>query len=232
MSIGNAKKNAFKAILRIKGQTIIVYKNGINDLVNQVEVRGIKDSDEGHSEVIFQFPEAVGEIAAGAVLQVKGSKDFWLVKDTEDQIIGDVFVSLDVKVKKINQQGEEVSPHIQSSNTVHIGGNVQGGIQVGTIHSSQTITIKNNAEVDDILAKMIDAIQGSALDKYDQQDAVHNLKQIQALAKEEKTPNIVEKIKNKLETVQAITKSTTELATTLMPYYPAIDAWIRSHFGI
>ena len=135
-------------------------------------------------------------------------------------------------VKKIHQQGEDLSPPTQPINTVHIEGSVQGGVQVGTIHSSQNITIRNNAEIDDILSKMIEAIQGSALDKYDQQDAVHNLKQIQDLSKEEKTSGIVEKVKSKLETVQSITKSTTELATTLMPYYPAIDAWIRSHFGI
>ena len=122
MSVGRAHQERIKAMLEHFGKTIIVHKNFNTQEATSFEARGFNGTDGRSSkQVIFQFDEQL-DIPIGSVLQVKGSRDYWKVTDTEDVIFDDVFVSFDVRVEKINIVGEPTRPAPSLGTTFNLQG--------------------------------------------------------------------------------------------------------------
>ena len=108
--VGRAMQQGIKTMIQIQGQTIIVHQNINTDNATSFEVRGIKNTpSKNSSQVIFQFTDAL-DIPVGAVLQVKGSRDYWKVIDTEDIVHDDTFVNFEVRVEKVNIAGQPTRP--------------------------------------------------------------------------------------------------------------------------
>jgi hypothetical protein len=112
-----------------------------------------------------------------------------------------------------------------SKTTINIGGDVTGGIQVDTSHSQQNIIISNNDSIDKIIGQIIDAVKASSLTDYDKDEAVHDLQQLQKLSKQEKTPDVIDRAKKKLELFQSAVKAGTDLGAIISPYLPLIAQW-------
>lgn len=106
MRIAQAHQLAFKTVMRLRGQTIIVHEHFNTPETTSYEVKGFKNTEGKNSRrVIFQFPEAL-DIPVGAVLQVKGSRDYWLIIDTEDIVEENTFINFVARVVKINLAGQ------------------------------------------------------------------------------------------------------------------------------
>jgi len=220
--MGLSVREAFRDIIRDMGQTIIVHNNWNTPQVEVFEVRGLKNTKKSGGGTVFQFAEQVEGIIPSSVLQVKGARDLWKVEDTEDHVTGETLIYFEARVVKMNQEGKEVGRGSAAKNVINIGGNVQGGLQVGTHHSMQNVAVSSNEGLEKIFSKMFAAIQDSNLGKYDKEDAVHSLQQVQALTKEEKTPDVIERAKKKLELFQSVIKTGTELGNIVLPYVPMI----------
>src|SRR5438046_5298630 len=104
--VGRAMKSGFEAAVRITGQTIVIHQNTNSPEATSLEAKGLKNTaSKRSSQVVFQFTEQL-DIPDGAVLQVKGSRDYWRVTDTEDIVHDDTFVNFEVRVEKVNIAGQ------------------------------------------------------------------------------------------------------------------------------
>ncbi|HEY0461351.1 MAG TPA: hypothetical protein VGC97_19610 [Pyrinomonadaceae bacterium] len=121
MSAGRAYKKKIETMLKHFGKTIIVHKNFNTQGATSFEARGFNETEGGSKQVIFQFAEQL-DISVGCVLQAKGSRDYWKVTDTEDIILDDVFISFDVRVEKINVDGEITRPSSSLGNIYNLQG--------------------------------------------------------------------------------------------------------------
>ncbi len=120
MSVGNAMKHALEASIRIMGQTILVHPDVQNLDVVSFEAKGIKSTASQRStQVVFNFTEQL-DIPVGAVLQVKNSRDYWRVTDTEDIVHDSTFINLEVRVEKINVTGQATRPTLKPGDTYNL----------------------------------------------------------------------------------------------------------------
>jgi hypothetical protein len=122
MGIAHAYQQAFKTMLRIKGQTIIVHENFNTPEATYYEVKGLRNTAGNRSsQVVFQFPEPL-DFKVGAVLQAKESRDYWRVTDTEDIVEEDKFINFEARVEKINLAGQPTRPVLKGGNTFNLHG--------------------------------------------------------------------------------------------------------------
>lgn len=118
--IGEAQREGFEAIVEVMGQTIIVHEKFNTSEMNSYEVRGLKNTEgKSSKQIIFQFPDQL-DISIGAVLQIKGSRDYWRVTDTEDIVEDEVFINFEVHVEKINFSGQPTRPSRSLGRTFNV----------------------------------------------------------------------------------------------------------------
>ncbi len=155
MSVGRGHQERIKIMVKQFGKTIIVHKNFNTQEATSFEARGFNETDGRSSkQVIFQFDEQL-DIPVGSVLQVKGSRDYWKVTDTEDVILDDVFVSFDVRVEKINIVGEPTRPAPSLGTTF----NLQGTHARVNIDSNDNSVNISNQNTENVFADMRQVIQ-------------------------------------------------------------------------
>ncbi len=77
---------------------------------------------------------------------------------------------------------------------------------------------------------MMEIINGSELEEYDKNEAVHQVKQLQTLSQSEEKSGVLEKVKGRLESLADITKSVTDLTAKLGPILPAVEQWFHTNF--
>jgi len=155
MGIGRAHQQAFKAMMRVMGQTIIVNEKFNTPEATYYEVKGLKNTaGKSSSQVVFQFPDQL-EIPVGAVLQVKGSRDYWRVTDTEDIVEEDIFINFEARVEKINLAGQPTRPTLKGSNTF----NLHGQHSRVNIHSQDNSVNISHQTTENVFADMRQVIQ-------------------------------------------------------------------------
>lgn len=153
--VGEAYRDAFEEFMEQMGQTIIVYTNFNSPNASSYEVRGLKSTPpKQSSKVIFQFPDQL-DVAVGTVLQVKGSRDYWRVTDTEDKVISDVFINFEAHVDKVNVSGVPTRPRV-TGNTVY---NLQGTHARVNIGSQDYSVNVSNQAIQNVFADLRQAIQ-------------------------------------------------------------------------
>ncbi len=194
MSVGGAYQKRMKVMLKQFGKTIIVHKNFNTQEATSFEARGFNDSDGKNSkQVIFQFDEQI-EIPIVSVLQVKGSRDYWKVTDTEDIILDDVFVSFDVRVEKINVDGELTRPSRTIGNTYNLQG-TQSRVNISSHDQSVNISQQTS---ENVFADMRQVIQTQVQNEKEKTEILNKLNELEnSIGKKEFT----EKYKDFIGTV-------------------------------
>jgi hypothetical protein len=173
MNIGRAHLQAFKAAMRLTGQTILVHENFNTPEATYFEAKGMK-VPQGKTSVVFQFPEAL-DIPVGAVLQVKGSRDYWRVTDAEDIIQQDVFINFETRVEKINLAGEPTRPVLKGGNTY----NLQGPHSRVNIHSNDSSVNISHQVTENVFADMRQVIQTHVQNEDDRRQILKDLDEME-----------------------------------------------------
>ena len=175
MGIGQAHRGGFEAIMQVMGQTIIVHENFNTSDMNSYEVKGLKNTEGKNSkQVIFQFPDQL-DIPVGAVLQVKGSRDYWKVKDTEDIVEDEIFINLEVHVEKINIVGEPTRPSRSLGTTF----NLQGTHARVNIDSNDNSVNISNQNTENIFADMRQVIQNQIQNEQEKTKIISKLDELE-----------------------------------------------------
>jgi hypothetical protein len=226
MSIGDDFKHAFNEMVDIMGCTVLIHKNWGTPHQQTFEVRGLKNNEKNRRDkVMFQFPEAL-DIQVGDILQQKGARDLWRVTDIEDDIHDDVYVNFEAKVEKFSG---EPTPKVaggqparaSSPSQVVIHGSVYGGIQLHSPNATQNISVQM-LQVDENVQRLRDLLQKAPIADLDREEALLALDRIGQLARKERTPDVVGKIKGKLELVKATFDVAKDIAQVAAPYIGAI----------
>lgn len=194
MNVGRAHQKRIKKMVKHFGKTIILYKNFNTQEEESFEARGFNDSDGKNSkQVIFQFDEQI-EIPIGSALQVKGSRDYWKVTDTEDVILDDVFVSFDVRVEKINVDGELTRPSQAIGNTYNLQGTHS---RVNISSHDQSVNISQQTS-ENVFADMRQILQTQIQNEKEKTEILNKLNELEnSIGKKEFT----EKYKDFIGTV-------------------------------
>jgi len=204
--------------MRHLGCTILIHKHWGTPNQQTTEARGLKNSEKNRpNNVMFQFPEAM-EIQAGDILQQKGARDLWRVTDVEDQIHGDVYVSFEAKVVKFSGSADRPT---SSRSHVIVQGSVYGGIQLDSPHATQNVSVQV-LQIDENLRHLRELLQKATIPELDKEEAGHALDRISQLSRKERSPDVVSKLKEKLDLVKTTFAVAKDIATTAAPYIAAI----------
>ncbi len=171
------------------GQTIIVHENFNTSGAIYFEVEGLKNTEGKNSrQVIFQFPEPV-EISVGFVLQVKGSRDYWRVTDTEDVVEGGVFINFEARVEKINLAGQPTRSVLKGGNTYNLHG-THSRVNIQSHDNSVNIS---HQSTENVFADMRQVIQNQIQSEVEKTEILKNLEELEAA---KGTTNFVQKYQN------------------------------------
>jgi len=189
--IGEAHRDAFEAIMEVMGQTIIVHENFNTPEVNSYEVKGLKNTEgKSSKQVIFQFPNQL-DIPVGAVLQVKGSRDYWKVKDTEDIVEDEIFINFEVHVEKINITGQPTRPPRSLGDTYNLHG-THARVNIGSTDNSLNIS---NQNTENVFADMRQIIQNQIQNEQEKAEILVKLNELEkSIGKKEFTEKYKEYI--------------------------------------
>jgi hypothetical protein len=217
MSIGHTFQNGFKMMMNLHGTDVLIHKKFGAPNQTTSQVRGLKNSEKNKPEkVIFQFPQ-LEDIDVGDVVQLKAGRDQWRVIDTEDNIHGNVLVSFDVKVQKLNGAPEINPSSSPSRNSVVIHGPVYGAVQVGSHSSTQSVVV-NFSEVESSLCALKKLIPKSEATELKKEEALFALERIAQLSKKEKNSEVIALAKDKLEIVKNTIQTAVELGKIAAPH--------------
>lgn len=170
--IGEAFREGFEAIFEVMAQTIIVHDNFNTLEATSYEVQGLKNTEgKSSKQVVFQFLDQL-DIQVGSVLQVKGSRDYWKVIDTEDIVEDGTFINFEARVEKINVAGQPTRPSSRGNTTykteIHLRDSTIGVLNTGEIKDVQSISVNvstlaesGHAEMAKALKELTEAVAGS-----------------------------------------------------------------------
>ena len=216
MALGRQFKDGFDLMLRKIGGTVSIHKNYGRANQSTTEGRGLKSHEKNRpSNVMFQFPERI-DIKPGDVLQQKGAADLWRVTEVEDTLQGDVYIHFEAKVEKIGA----VQRGARTGNVIVQGANY-GGIQLNAAHGVQNISSQVLA-ISEPISKLRELLNHDEIDELDREEADNALDRIAQLAQKEQTPNVLARIKEKLDVINGTFKVAQNLATSAAPYIDAI----------
>jgi len=207
MGVGNAVRQAFQAMVRIQGQTILIHHNFDTPDATSFEARGLKNQADNSRQVVFQFPEQL-DIPVGAVLQVKGSRDYWKATDTEDTIADDTFVLFEVRVEKINIAGQPTRPSVKGG-TVY---NLQGTHARVNIHSQDSSVNISHHITEHLFADMRQVIQTQIQNDDERTQILSRLNELEAA---QGTDTFIQRY-------QGFIASAANHMTVLAPFIPAL----------
>jgi hypothetical protein len=180
--IGEAHREGFEAIMEVMGQTIVVHENFKTLESNSYEVKGIKNTEGKNSKtVIFQFPEQLN-ISIGNVLQIKGSRDYWKVTDTEDIVEDETFINFETHVEKIDISGQSTRPSRNLGNTYNLHG-THARVNVSSNDNSINISHQNT---ENVFADMRQVIQNQIQNESERTEILSKLSELeQSVGKKE-----------------------------------------------
>lgn len=218
MNIGQEFKHGFNEILKLMGCTVLIHKKWGTPHQQIIEARGLKNNEKGRPhKVMFQFPERM-DIQPGDILQQKGALDLWRVFDVEDEIHGDVYVNFEAKVEKFSGPGAR-DPSARSQ--VLVQGSVYGGIQLESPHATQNVSVQI-LQLDENIRHLRELLRKAPLSELDKEEASHALERVSQLSRKERSPEVVSKIKEKLELVKTALDVGKDIAAAAAPYIAAI----------
>lgn len=216
--VGSQFKRAFNNIFRRMKCTVYVHKNyGTNDQIT-IPYQSLKNREENNpSKVMFQFPERV-DISVGDIIQQKNAYDLWEVYDTEDTIIGDVFIDFRAKVNKVGAP----KPHQHGGNVIIQGSNY-GAIQSNSPQANQSVSIvNNNNSISAPITELRKLLQNDEIDELDKEECDVALTRIEELSSRTDEPKALEIIQRKLDMVNSVFGAANNLAELAAPYIDAI----------
>jgi hypothetical protein len=222
MSIGNDFKFGFQTILDHAGCTVLVHKEWGTPKHKTTEVRGLKNNEKNRlDKVMFQFPEAL-DICVGDILQQKGARELWRVTEVLDEIHGDVYVNFEAKVEKLSG----AAPRKEGSSVI-VQGSVYGGTQLDSPHASQNISVQV-LQVDENINRLRQLLQSTSIPSLDKEEASLALDRISQLTRKEKSPDLLKRIKEKLDFVKVTFDLAKETVPLAAPYISEIWKSIAS----
>lgn len=217
MSIGVQLQRAFLMVFKKMSSTIQVHKNFGSTNQTTIEISGLKNNEKNRpSKVMFQFPERV-DVSVGDVIQQKGAGDLWRVIETEDHIHGDSYTNFDAKVEKLNGAPSQS----QAPTSVIIHGANYGGIQISSPNATQNVSVEFHV-VSENVAKLRALAKGLDIGELDHEELDSALLRLTQLSQKPKSPDLLEKVKDKLEYIKSIFSNSISLATEAAPYLGAI----------
>lgn len=216
-------RGVFLSFFDMHGGPVTVYRNYGTPSEISHTWKALQNTKTKHGGGdIFQFAER-HDIEPGDILQREGSKDLWLVTDTQDFMDGMEYVNFDVSVVKATRTGAaRQMPGM--GNHIHIGGNVIGGVQVGTTNSSQNVNAILGPQDEDAFNRLRKAVSESQLDSHDKDEVNHTLDRVRELAKREPEQKTKASINEKLATVEKMIKLSEGLAKIALPLIEMVRA--------
>lgn len=214
-------KGILNTFLASHGCTLTVFRNygtaEQSELVVQKALKNTKTKTGGGH--VFQFPQRY-DITEGDIIQQNGSQDFWLVTNAHDFMDGNDFIYFEADVELASKTGA-ARPRPVFGHTVNIGGNVVGGLQVGTLQSTQTTNVSINQQIATPLNQLVDAVRRSDLDQIDKEELLHEIARVEELAKKSDT-KATSKAMERLTVIEKGVAVSERLATLAVPLIAAV----------
>lgn len=174
--IGEAFREGFEAIFEEMAQTIIVHENFNTSKASSYEVKGLKNTKRKNSRpVVFQFPDPL-DIRVGFVLQIKGSRDYWRVTDTEDIVEGGTLINFEVHVEKVDLVGQPTRHSVSSGNTFNLQG-VHSRVNIQSQDSSVNVS---HQITENVFADMRQVIQSHIQNEDERTQILSDLNELEA----------------------------------------------------
>ena len=219
-------QQGFRKLFRhLAGQVILYRRYGTSEQT-QREIMAMKNCEKGrHKEVMFQFSEQL-DVVAGDVIQQQGSRDLWIVSDTEDSIEAGAFICFEAKVRRMSQRVDETVRH-SGHTTITVQGGVTGGLVVNSPNAVQNVAIQMPPTVANAFHQLRVLLSDKRLADLDREDGLAELSRLEQLTAREKSPDVLERAKNRIEALRTILSSAHDIAAIGGPWL----ATLWQHFN-
>jgi hypothetical protein len=117
--------------------------------------------------------------------------------------------------------------HFQSTVIQNFHGPVYG-VQSGGQRNTQNVQVNINPDFNENLTKLIELINNSSLSELQKEDALEALERLPKLAQKEKTIDVMEAAKKRLDLVKTTIEVGTNLSTMALPYLQYLYHWFQS----
>ena len=204
-------------LFRTHSGPVTVFRHHGRPAQTQRETLAIKNSEEKRpNDVIYQFLEQI-DIVVGDVIQQQGSRDLWVVTDTEDSIEAGAFICLEARVRKHSLHGHPTAKPTGHT-TITVQGGVTGGLVVNSPNTVQHVTVQLSPEVENACKQLRELLSDKRFAELDREDGLVELSRIEQLTARDKSPDVLERAKNRIESVRTILSSVQEIAATAGPW--------------
>ena len=100
INVGRQLKAGFRSVMQEQGQEVVIISHWNTPFQVILRVTGVKSNKEGRPDYsVFQFTEAYS-IETGSIVYVPKNDTYWRVYETEDRILGNVYVLFEAKTNK------------------------------------------------------------------------------------------------------------------------------------
>lgn len=100
INVGRQLKAGFRSVMQEQGQDVVIVSHWNTPFQVILRVSGVKSNKEGRPDYsVFQFTEAYS-IENGSIIYVPKNDTYWRVYETEDRILGNVYVLFEAKTNK------------------------------------------------------------------------------------------------------------------------------------
>jgi hypothetical protein len=107
INVGRQLKAGFRSVMQEQGQDVVIISHWNTPFQVIIRVKGVKSNKEGRPDYsVFQFTEAYS-IENGSIIYVPKNDTYWRVLETEDRILGNVYVLFEAKTNKTWLQLDE-----------------------------------------------------------------------------------------------------------------------------
>jgi hypothetical protein len=217
MNAGRMFQQGFEMLFRHQGGPVTIYRGYGTPEQTEREILAMKNCEKGRpNEGMFQFREQL-DVVAGDVIQQQGSRDIWIVSDTEDSIVAGNFICFEAKVRKLSQRSQEIVKHSDHT-TITVQGGVTGGLVVNSPNTIQNVAIHLPPEVANACKQLRELLSNEGLNDLDREDGRAELSRLEHLATRERSPDVLERAKNRIEALRTILSSVQEMAATAGPW--------------
>ncbi len=240
--IGEALREAFEAKLEALGQPFIVHSNLNTPDATQIEVNGlIKSKGRSTGRMVFQFLDPIDAHAGDSILQIKGSRDYWRVIDTEDVVEYGTLIKFEVRVEKVNIAGKVTRPSSSGNTTyiteIHLSNSPVGILNTGEIEDIQSISVNvstlaesGHAELAKAIKELTEAVAASQELSADERAYV--LENLEALSEQALLPPNERAKSGVIKSLVAGVGASLSAAGGLAEVWSTWGAAIRAFFGL
>jgi len=219
MSVGQMHRQGFTVLFEQFAGIVTVYREYGSERARSFEIKAMKNNEKNRlDKVMFQF-DRQADVQIEDVIQQKNSRDLRQGMKSKT-ILWTKFILFEAKVRKY--PGMALPRHEHRNVAITVQGDLIGGVQVNSPHSSQRVGVENMSTIAKDVAALRELLNDRRIPQIDREDACQALERAVELSKRERNSDVVKRTTEKLDFVKGVFAVAKDIPQVAGPYIDSI----------